>query len=414
MLTARHVAPLSLVLLSLSVGCSVASKDADAGASASDGVSGGGEGGEGVGTGAPGDSGDGGGGGSSDSDSGGDTTQPEAGQLTAGEWRDLDNWSFWLGLLSRMDIVGYQDQWGFYTSARYPVIVRADGKPLADAGVTLLGPDKQPVWTARTDVHGEAELFAGLFDDDPGEAYTISVTTSAGTASADATLGQPVLVEVAGAQAPNSVLDLMFVVDTTGSMGDELDYLQSELADVIDRVRTNVGQSVELRLSVNFYKDEGDEYVVRPFPFTTDIDDALVDLAAQSADGGGDWPEAVDSALADAVDQHQWSESATARLCFIVLDAPPHEGDLNLSSIRTSVRRFAEKGIRAIPLAASGIDQQTEFMLRFHAIATGGTYTFLTDHSGIGGDHAEPTIGEYEVERLNDLLVRVITESLTP
>ena len=41
---------------------------------------------------------------------------------------------------------------------------------------------------------------------------------------------------------------------------------------------------------------------------------------------------------------------------------------------------------------------------------TGGTYTFLTNHSGIGNSHLEPTIGEYEVEKLNDLLVRVISE----
>jgi hypothetical protein len=41
---------------------------------------------------------------------------------------------------------------------------------------------------------------------------------------------------------------------------------------------------------------------------------------------------------------------------------------------------------------------------------TGGTYTFLTNHSGIGNDHLEPTIGDYEVEKLNDLMIRVIKE----
>jgi len=42
------------------------------------------------------------------------------------------------------------------------------------------------------------------------------------------------------------------------------------------------------------------------------------------------------------------------------------------------------------------------------ASATGGTYLFLTDDSGIGSDHLEPAVGEYEVTLLNDLLVEVI------
>ena len=43
-------------------------------------------------------------------------------------------------------------------------------------------------------------------------------------------------------------------------------------------------------------------------------------------------------------------------------------------------------------------------------MATGGTYTFLTDDSGVGGSHLEPTVGEYQVEQLNDLLVRLIEQ----
>ena len=47
-------------------------------------------------------------------------------------------------------------------------------------------------------------------------------------------------------------------------------------------------------------------------------------------------------------------------------------------------------------------------MCRFFAAATGGTYVFLTNHSGIGGDHIAPTVGQYEVEYLNDLICRLI------
>ena len=77
-----------------------------------------------------------------------------------------------------------------------------------------------------------------------------------------------------------------------------------------------------------------------------------------------------------------------------------------------NARTAAGKGIRIVPLAASGVDKELEFLLRLTAIATGGTYTFLTNDSGIGGDHIEPTIGEYQVEILNDLLVRVISAAV--
>ena len=71
-------------------------------------------------------------------------------------------------------------------------------------------------------------------------------------------------------------------------------------------------------------------------------------------------------------------------------------------------RLAAEKGVRIIPVAGSGIDKSTEYLMRSFALTTNGTYVFLTDHSGVGNAHIEPTTDEYEVEKFNDLLIRVI------
>ena len=68
----------------------------------------------------------------------------------------------------------------------------------------------------------------------------------------------------------------------------------------------------------------------------------------------------------------------------------------------------AAKGIRIVPLVASGINKGTEYLMRSIALATDGTYAFLTDDSGVGGSHLKPSTDSYEVETLNDLLVRVI------
>jgi hypothetical protein len=76
--------------------------------------------------------------------------------------------------------------------------------------------------------------------------------------------------------------------------------------------------------------------------------------------------------------------------------------------MKAIARRAAAKGIRIIPVVCSGMEQSGEYLLRSLALAPNGTYTFLTDHSGIGGSHLEPSTDSYTVEKLNDLLVRVI------
>ncbi len=50
--------------------------------------------------------------------------------------------------------------------------------------------------------------------------------------------------------------------------------------------------------------------------------------------------------------------------------------------------------------------------MRLFAISTNGTYIFITNHSSIGNDHLEATVGPYEVEYLNNLMVRLLNEAL--
>jgi len=95
-----------------------------------------------------------------------------------------------------------------------------------------------------------------------------------------------------------------------------------------------------------------------------------------------------------------------------VLDAPPHYTPERCEKIRSLAARAAEKGIRIIPIASSGVDKETEFLLRLLDIYTGGTYLFLTDDSGIGGAHLKPTVGQYNVEYLNGLMVKVMARYL--
>jgi len=413
----RHV--VVLVLLSFVVGCSA--DQIDGGAAPPGGLFGGaGSGGDGDGdsdVAAPSDP--------SGGEVGGEGGEPiGAGTLTAAEWNDLASWDFWLSLVDTDDqgaggpLATYAEQWQLDVLDRVAVVVTdAEGAFVQDARAELFV-DGQSVFVARTDVHGRAELFADFEPDSSGaDDAPLKLVVDKGAASAtvaDLALtgaGEPVAVVLDGASAgPAGALDLMFVVDTTGSMGDELAYLQTELDDVISRVSGH-DDGTSIRLSMNFYRDEGDAYVIHSNDFTSDLAAARATLLAESADGGGDWPEALDVALMDAVD-HDWRETPATRLLFVVLDAPAHHTSAVVEDIREAVSSAAAQGIRIVPVASSGVDRALETFLRQAAILTGGTYVFITDDSGVGNDHLEPVVGEIQVEPLNDLLVRLIVDAL--
>ncbi len=341
-----------------------------------------------------------------------DPSEIPAGQLTAGVWRDLDDWERWEGLVG--DGGAFSDfatGWAMDTRGRVPVVVNDASGPVPNIAVSLVDGEGVTLWEARTDVRGEAELFAGVFEPASGP-YKVHVGDVTETVELD---GTRVTLDLSEAARPRRALDLMFVIDTTGSMGDELSYIQAELEDVVTRAQANAAQRFDLRLSVNVYRDEGDDYVVRSSPFSADVSTSLSFLASESPNGGGDWPEAVDAAMDDAITGHSWSEEAVARVLFLVLDAPPHQDNSEkMERLRNAIRIGAAQGVRVIPLSGTGVDENTEALLRSMAILTGGAYTFLTDHSGIGGDHLEPTVGEFEVEFLNDLMTRLIIESVDP
>lgn len=339
-----------------------------------------------------------------------------AGQLTAGEWSDNRNWDFYEGVRKKSDWKGMEPNWTFNLSKRYFVKVTQGGKPLNDVKCVLKDKKGNVCFEGRSDNNGNCYLFAGLFDKDAADGATIDVSTAGGIKSVSAGEAgniRPVGVDITrGTKAANK-LDIMFMIDATGSMGDELNYLKEELSDVVRRVKAESEQMVDIRVSANVYRDKGDEYVVRSFPFTNDMSKVLTNLSAQNAGGGGDFEEAVEEGLDDGINKHDWSEDATARIMFLVLDAPPHNTPENLAKIQKAVTNAAKKGIRIIPVTSSGIDKNTEFLMRFLSIVTGGTYVFLTDHSGIGNSHIEPTIGKYDVEYLNNLMVRLIKAYLT-
>ena len=328
-----------------------------------------------------------------------------AGTLTAGEWKDADNIADWIKLLSKEDWSSYVDSRKLDSRNVITVKVKDGDSACYNVPVKLIA-SQETVYTAKTDINGCAYLFYNI----AGENKTPdSVVVGDETVNLD---GRTELeIEAKDAAIKVTALDLMLMIDTTGSMGDELEYIKAELYDVVERV-AKADESLSIRVSVNFYRDEGDEYVVKYYDFRTDINECIEQLKEQHADGGGDTPEAVHTALDNAVKGHTWREEAV-KICFIVLDAPPHAEyeiqGINAELLKT-VKAAAEQGIRIIPVASSGVDTETEFLLRSYALMTGGTYVFITDDSGVGYGHKEAEVGEHTVEYLNECMIRIVCE----
>ncbi len=205
-------------------------------------------------------------------------------------------------------------------------------------------------------------------------------------------------------------LDVSLVIDTTGSMGDEIRYLQREF-DALSATIARTYPDAQQRWSLVAYKDRGDEYVVRPFDFRGDTVDFRSQLAKLNASGGGDFPEAPDQAL-QAADGLSWRADAdTARILFWVADAPHH--DHRAQAMVDAILGARDKGIHVYPVASSGVDQLTELTMRSAAQLTGGRYIFLTDDSGVGGAHKEPSIPCYFVTKLDRAILRMVDIEMT-
>lgn len=339
------------------------------------------------------------------------TLNPGPGQITAAEWNDLNHWKDWKELLKNKDYNEMQGFWTLYPRSRYSVFVWDKFEmPVQDARVELLNQKGDIIWKARTDNGGKAELWLGLNNSEISfDAVDIRIIAKgkSKTVKDAKSIDQGVNVVSLDIDCnAGSNVDIMFVVDATGSMGDEISFLQSELNDVIKRV-TKSNAKLNLRLGSVFYRDRGDDYLTQVQALSKDHDGVVDFIGAQSAAGGGDYPEAVEAGLDEALAQ-DWSENAVARILFLLLDAPPHQEEEILQKLHGQIKDAAAEGIKIIPITASGINRQTEFLMKFMSMATNGTYVFITDHSGIGNPHLDPVVQDYEVEKLNDLLVRLI------
>ena len=332
-----------------------------------------------------------------------------AGQVTAGEWNDLDNWDFWKTLMTKSEFLSKVEDWEVYPNKRLAVTVKYGGQVVYNVLVEVKLNSKV-VWQTRTDNLGRAEVWLSPFAQNQSvdlADYTLMVGGDAVTGDLKLAEAGRNQIGTLKKQVESNRVELAFIVDATGSMSDELEFLKKDLENIIERA-ANAVPDADIQTGSIFYRDAGEAYVTKHSDFSSTVNTTLDFIAAQRAAGGGDFPEAVHTALEVALKDLTWSPTARTRLAFLLLDAPPHARPDVLESLKKSLGKAAAQGIKIIPIAASGIDKKTELLMRVFAMLTNGTYVFITNDSGIGNDHIEASVGNYQVEFLNDLVVRLI------
>lgn len=204
-------------------------------------------------------------------------------------------------------------------------------------------------------------------------------------------------------------LDLAIVLDTTGSMQDEIDWITKEIKGIAANARRAV-PGVNIRFGLVSYKAPGDYPPVQSFGFTSNLSTMRGWLKSLSANGGYGGDEVVARGLEAGVAMN-WRRGKGERILIQIGDEPPSKS--RAKAYLSAARKAAQKGIHVYGLGASGVDESLEFLLRSAAAHTQGRYVFLTDDSGVGLAHKEPSIACYRVTRLNALMNRILRSELT-
>lgn len=133
-------------------------------------------------------------------------------------------------------------------------------------------------------------------------------------------------------------LDVALVIDTTDSMQFVIDDVRAKLQDLIGTLQRMVPTT---RVGIVVYRDKGDDYVVKWSDLSFSTQKLTEFLSHISADGGGDWEEAVKEALDAAVHELKWRKNSK-KVIILVGGSPPHPWEMD--DVMDIARNFRKQG----------------------------------------------------------------------
>lgn len=342
----------------------------------------------------------------------------KAGLMTGGETNDLSKWNLWNDMV-KTALEEQKKLWKIYPYNRYTVLLQTkDNMPVQGAKVALITNKGTKIWEAITDNTGTAQLWKNIYGN---SVDTVVTEIQIDYKNIKESIKKPVdffhginTKTLKTKYEKPEIVDIVFMVDATASMKDEINFLKEEMNDIIQKTQKKY-DNIELHLGSLFYRCKGNEYETRYKSLTKNHSEIIEFISQQNAAQGG--VESVEVALEHGIDKLNWHDNARTRLLFLVLDEPPGYQDSIILKMQKQIQLAAKKGIKIIPVVASGgaglKDQRNmEYLMRSAALATNGNYIFITNHSGIGNNHIEPIIDNYNVEFINDIITRTIENNI--
>jgi hypothetical protein len=347
-------------------------------------------------------------------------------RLSAGDKDDNASFTEYLEYLSKMNSTLDKSQIiKVDVSKRFTIsVVDSSEKSVSDALVTVSS-DGKDIFKAKTYSNGKTLFHPLAFNSDndcqqqdcvTSDKYKVTVTKDGMTSTKEFTSSEKEWsLQFEGQRKtlaqPN--LDLVFLVDATGSMGDEISSIQKTIKDISSKIGS-LESKPNIRYSLVSYKDRSDNYVVKRYDFTNNINLFQEVLDELSSGGGGDKPEAVNEGLSNAIEKLSWTEQDDSlKLVFLIADAGPKLGYSDDVKYPQSMNNAVKKGIKIYPIAASGLEDAGEYVFRQLAQYTMSKFLFIT----YGGDEqtggtTPHQVGEFKENNLDSLVVNIVKEEL--
>ena len=294
----------------------------------------------------------------------------------------------------------------------------SDGKSIPNAEIRVFGAQGQVLSRGLTYADGSFLLFPAAYGAEQSYTVEIVYNQQRQSISLDRYGRREIDVAFNTPRAPLSrvPLDLLFVLDTTGSMGEEIQRLKTTI-ELINLNLSSLSTKPMVRFGMVLYKDRGDEYVTRVVPFTEDLQAFQSRLDQVEASGGGDTPEDLQAALEEAT-KMSWNRGGV-RLAFIVTDAPPHLDYGQGYTYARAAEQAKEKGIKFFSVGTGGLDLLGEVVLRQIAQYTSAKYIFLTygetgeSEGGAPGSVSHHTGANYQTDKLEAIIIHFAKEELS-
>lgn len=341
-----------------------------------------------------------------------------ASSIKAGEWDDNANYREFQKYLATVPGTVHKVD---VRSRRFLVVRDVDGKGVPRCPVSVRDEAQHEVSFVTT-ASGRAILFP-FAENLTGRNFTATATCAEDKVETKFSLNDDgdgtvdLQLKKARALTAQKSVDLAFVLDTTGSMSEEIASVKTTIQKVADALK---GSQIAIRIGLVEYKDRSDQFDTKVYPLSADLVAFSKKVAAIEAGGGGDTPEDMNAGLHVALTQLEWSKDAVARLAFVVGDAPPHLDYQDGPDYAADMKTASHRGIQLFTIAASGMDSTGQAVWRQMAHFTGGTEMFVLrggagPQSTGGGDPIASCGGtqqQYSSGKLDELITSKVKKEL--